>query len=71
MNTKGIILGVVAVLGLCVIIALMNNSDSRVQDVKNGYAITEIDGCEYILYKEYSQIALAHKGNCKNLIHKQ
>lgn len=30
----------------------------------------EIDGCEYIMLNGYRMFGIAHKGNCKNPIHK-
>ena len=44
------------------------------KNIENNYDVIEIDGCEYIVYSEehgYGGYAfMAHKGNCKNPIHK-
>jgi len=43
-------------------------------NIENNYDVIEIDGCEYIVYSEMHGYAgygfMAHKGNCKNPIHK-
>lgn len=35
------------------------------------YKVIEIDGCEYIWYRDYRQYGqtMSHKGNCKNEFH--
>jgi hypothetical protein len=30
------------------------------------YHIIEIEGCEYVVWREYQKGGITHKGNCKN-----
>ncbi len=54
---------------------LEHSTEKLIHTIKeNDMEILEIDGCEYIIYKEYVGANhgygyMAHKGNCKNLIH--
>ena len=42
--------------------------------IESGYQTVVIEGCEYIYYSEYQGYSgygfMAHKGNCKNPIHR-
>jgi hypothetical protein len=43
--------------------------DESIQNDINEHRVVEIDGCEYIVMNNYpntSDIAIAHKGNCRN-----
>lgn len=48
-----------------------NSNEIRRIEVNGGreFVIYEFDGCEYVCRS--SSNSLAHKGNCKNLIHKR
>lgn len=54
---------------------LERQTEELIHKIKDGdLEILEIDGCEYLVYKEHISSNqgfgyLAHKGNCKNLIH--
>lgn len=61
---------------LLLFIMVSCNSPSNATTKNNGdieYKIIEIEGCEYIWYKETfeSGQTLTHKGNCKNPIHRK
>jgi hypothetical protein len=35
----------------------------------NKIVVTEIDGCEYVVYRGYEKGGITHKANCKNPNH--
>lgn len=60
-----IIVVLIATLGGCGV------SDGREADRVYGYRVIENDGCEYIIFWDNKpNMAVVHKGNCKNPIHK-
>lgn len=63
------------IMTIIVIMLLLSCNSPDKKEVKTEnkmeYIVFEIEGCEYIWYKIYSQYGqtMAHKGNCKNPIH--
>ena len=55
--------------------SLEHITEELIHNIKDGdLEILEIEGCEYLVYKEHIRANqgfgyLAHKGNCKNPIH--
>lgn len=58
--------GLIGLLGGCGI-----NGDNKETNRAYNYRIVEIDSCEYIIFWDNKpNMAVVHKGNCKNPIHK-
>jgi hypothetical protein len=69
---------------ICLIIALTSCSTPQAPEIKKAeklsmlqtvndfeYTIIEIDNCEYLAWRSaYGYISVTHKGDCKNIIHK-
>lgn len=62
-----LILAGVAIVGYFLLLGMSHwiRSSARKAAV-NDYEVVVIDHCEYVLISGYNQIAIAHKGNCKN-----
>ena len=74
MNKLFVLIAIVSIMSLMISCDFDNlNSEETVKD-SNGesFIVVEIEGCEYLkckMYRGYN--VLCHKGNCKNIIHKQ
>lgn len=70
MKTK-ILIPLLAILLIGLLDGCGINGDNRKTDRAYKYRIVEIDGCEYIIFWDNRpNMAVIHKADCKNVMHK-